>query len=264
MTNSKAKLADVVESNIVEATAIAIRNDVAGVSQDVMQDEIKASHLQNIGSMAIENAIEEDKAAYELQLDEIQECVDKAKKRLKERQTKFDKAVNRFQTQLVATELRKKRAAVIKTLSSLNDLAKPLNINSEDGDDDINTFHSQDSDGDTLEARAGVVGWNFEIKQGTGYSSSGLDFKGERPLSKKLVGLYKDIEDAKEDIDTLMNANKGVRVQIQKLERERRDLQRKLRSQVISKSIVAKEIDQMLKGSRSKVKALALPANLKK
>lgn len=260
------KIRTQVEADAIEATAIAIRHDVSAVSADVMKDEIEAGHLQSIGMMAIENAIDEDKSQYEDQLDEIQTHVNDAQKRLAAKEQEFNKEVERFKKQLKATELRKKLASAHKTLSGLSDTTYPLRgIKEEDGD--IETTLKQDDKSEELKGRAGVIQWSFSVTfsvEGSRYGSGeSIEFSGTRDLNEKCVKLYIDIEDIKKEISELMECNKSVRIQIQKLERERRDLQRKLRQEVISRSIVAKDINEMLKNTRKAVKQLQLPGSSK-
>lgn len=263
---TKDKVADAVEAEVVEGTALAIREDVAKVSQDVMKDEIEASHLQNIGMMAIENAIDEDKAEYEAQLEQIRAAVEVAQEDLKKAQQARDKEIKRFQSQLIRTELRKKRSNALKVLAKLTDLSVPFRIPSDEDEKGFGvSYHEPDPNAEKSLERAGFIKWEFQLKQEKLSSyRDGVMFSGTRGLSRKCTEALKAVKAAEDEVKKLSALNRDVRIQIQNLEKERRELQRKLRQQIVSKSVVGNEIERMLKASRKKVKALPLPAKYQK
>ena len=255
--NAKDQVAEAINAEVVGSTALSIRSDVSQVSQDVMKDEIHSTHLNTMGMMAIENAIDEDKESYDAQLDEIRAAMDVATKELKQAETQRDKTITAYQKRLVNTELKRKYAAAVKVLSKLADLSSPIDVKTED---DIDTCY--------IEAEHGVaahIKWDFGLGQkGSSSYRNTLEFKGTRALSKKCLDTLKAVKTAETGIQELQNINKEVRIQIQNLEKERRTLKRKLRQQIVGGSVVGAEVEKMLKGSRKKIKALPLPAKFRK
>jgi predicted nucleic acid-binding Zn-ribbon protein len=79
-------------------------------------------------------------------------------------------------------------------------------------------------------------------------------------LNVKSTRAYKKIEEVQDEIKRLMEINAGVRREVQKLDRERREMEIKLRRDVRGKSVVAQEIHKMLKDTMAPVKKLTLPA----
>lgn len=262
MGSDKANVQGEVERQVVEATAMQISPKVAEAHQERINDEMQAAHLQNIGMMAIQNAIDGDKTEYENQLDEIRGAMEKAQKELSDAGKRRDKTIEQFKARLVRTELRKKAAASLRTLNKLPHLKAEFQ---DVSDDDIDaTFNAPDPDGDSPQDRAGHISWQFSVKQKGDYRRDGVSFAGTRNLSKKCTDALKKVAEAEADVQQLSDLNREVRLQIQRLERERRDLERKLRKEIVSKSMVGQQVEDMLKNSRKKVKSLPMPAKFRK
>ena len=265
MTDSKAAVQENIEKQVVEATAMVVAPRVAEASQLVMREEIEASHLKNMGMMAIENAIDEDKAIYEAQLDEIRLAIDKANGTVNENNKVLDRAVNTFKSQLIRTELRKRQATSLKILNSLAGLDAPFRISTK-SDEGIGVgYHAPNAEADKPEEVKGFFSWQYTVYQGTReYSAPHVCFSGRRNLDKKCVVAISNLDDAKKDVVSLTKLNRDIRMKIQGLERERRELQRKLRHEIVSNSKVGAQFEETLRQSRKKVKALPLPAKFRK
>jgi hypothetical protein len=258
-STKKQRIMDTVEGDVVEATALAIRSEVSDLSQDVIQDELRLGHLSNMGMMEIQDAVETKRMEYEKQLDEIQEAVNDATTRKTAAHNAFEKEVERFIKRFTNTELRRKIAQAHRRLAALSDLASDFDKIENQGEPNVN--RSFDVHAESFEERAGHLEWTFEIEQtGSSYSCGNVKFAGKRALNVKSTRAYKKIEEVQDEIKRLMEINAGVRREVQKLDRERREMEIKLRRDVRGKSVVAQEIHKMLKDTMAPVKKLTLPA----
>lgn len=270
MSDPQATVQEKLNEEVAKVTALAVAPEVAKVSQDVMKEEIGATHLTNMGMMAIDNAIDEDKAEYELQLDEIRAAMDKATVTLTGVTKERERTIDGFKEQLIRTELRKKFAASLRALSTLPGLSGEFE-SPKDPDKCISVeYNEADSEAKKQLARDGYFHWKYDVTQSYSSSSYGgkstadVHFAGDRTLSKKCTAAIKTVESAQADVDGLARLNRDVRINIQGLEKEKRKLQRDLRQEVISNSVVGAQFAASLKRGRKKIKMLPLPAKFRK
>ena len=270
MNDPQATVHEKVEDEVAKVTALAVAPEVAKVSQDVMKEEIGATHLTNMGMMAIDNAIDEDKADYEEQLDEIRGAMEKATTTLTGVTKDRERVIDNFKEQLIRTELRKKFAASLRALTQLPGLGGEFE-SPKDPDKCISVeYNEADPEAKKQLAKDGYFHWSYDVTQTYksssygGSSTAAIQFAGDRTLSKKCTGAIKTVESAQADVDGLARLNRDVRITMQGLEKEKRKLQRDLRQRVISNSAVGAAFAETLKRGRKKIKALPLPAKFRK
>lgn len=275
MTDMKSSVKDAVEAKIVESTALAVAPKLAESSQLVLQKEMEASHLQSMGQMAIENAIDEDRAAYEGQLDEIRKATEANNKRINTAKAKFEAIVDAALEELKRTELRRMYAKAVASLNKIPNLSALFQV--EPDSDDIHVerrlgvkpalagARPKPTDAEK-ENMVGYIGWHIDIESvnhKNNYNTPKVRLEGTRSFGKKCEEAFRALKALEKDGVALLEVNREVRLKIQNLERERRELQRKLRQQIVSSSSVAKELDGLLKKNRKAVETLVLPARLK-
>lgn len=260
----KSAVEEAVQNKLATDTALVLAPGVLKSSQAAMQDDIQASHINNMGMMAIENAIEEDKAQYEQQLDELRKASEATTKRLTAAKAEVEKEVNSFRKHLIHTELRAKYAAAFKLTAKFANLTnKFIDKGLQDATYNVEgRAPSKDADVECDAQRVPHFKWSFRISDD--HNHNDLHFVGYRKLSSKCLSAKKAVEDVEKDLTELSNANRDIRISIQNLERERRDLQRKLRHEIVSKSSVGAQIEKVIRQGRKPLKQLQLPSRLTK
>jgi hypothetical protein len=266
-TNVAETVKDKVQEAIAEETALQVVPTVVEASEVVVREEIQASHMKNMGMMAIENELDSDRAEYDSQLDEIRRLVDKTNTSLKKAEEESEREISRFKECLIRTELRKHAAARIKEANRIKDREYDYSLEIEnDKSFTVICYEEGSEEAKTAIERVPHVTWRYSLcgKNKSGNTGPSIPICGTRKLSKKCLDALKEVSSLQADLVALGKANQEVRISIQKLEQERRTLQRKLRQNILQNSAVGAEISARLKANRKKVKALPVPAKFRK
>lgn len=261
------QLKEAVVNNLQQSTALEVSAEVVKLGQDIMQDELQASHLHTIGMMEIDNTIDDDRAVLEERLDELRALNNKHSNKLQELKKALDREIEKAQGRLKRTEVRRNYMAAVKALNRVNHLQEPFEAKDPDQEITIKVSLPKAEAEDEAE-REGYFAWSFSVTtpdNTSRYASTGskVHFCGTRSLSKKVLSAHAAVCAAEDKLAQLQRVNIETRKVLQDLEVERKTLQRKLRKQIVGKSAVGKEFRKLIQSGRGKRKLLPIPQDLK-
>lgn len=250
---NKNKVVEAVEAKVVESTALTVAPTIQKLSQKVVKEEMELAHNQQFATLAINDAIANDKAAYEKQLDSLSKAFSKERTNLEKAETVVTKATESLERKSLSKTVLPEIKAVHSKVTAIKCLSKKIKM-PEKNSISI-SYCSPRSDGKSKLEKEGHIGWSVTLSQVSRYD--GLSLSGMLPLNKECKDALKEVAKVNAKIGKLKAVDKNVRMAIQDLDREKAQLQRKLDREALNKSITGKEMTARVKSMRAtKVKAL--------